>query len=84
MRRKYVMRIEIQRNLELEMNLKIIKSTFISRIPSEISSSPKLMEEAGIAIKSKTLTMGSKTDYYFKVSHCIDSIVVSMVQIHVK
>lgn len=79
MRRKYVMRIEIQRNLELEMNLKIIKSTFISRIPSEISSSPKLMEEAGIAIKSKTLTMGSKT-----VSHCIDSIVVSMVQIHVK
>lgn len=40
------------------------------------------MEEAGIAIKSKILTMGSNTHNYFKVSHCVDSIVVPIVQIH--
>ena len=41
------------------------------------------MEEAGIEIKSKTLsTVGSNTYNDFKVSHCVDSTKVSMVQIH--
>lgn len=74
--KKIVMEIGIQKNLELEVNLKIIKSAFFSRIPSEISSAPKLMEEAGIAIKSKTLTMGSNTHNYSKISYHIDSIIV--------